>query len=83
MVLDVSANLAVEVGKRADDFADADDEEGGKAWWYHVLVERRHQMAFNVQAQLRSIQEWKTKFVASAEHEDVGRCHRAILEKKR
>lgn len=81
-VLDVSADLAVEVGKGADDLADADDEEGGKAWRYHEVVERRHQMALNVQAQLRSIQEWKAKVVASAEHEDVGCGHRAILERK-
>lgn len=42
MVLDVFANLAVEVGKGADNLADADDKEGWKTWWYHVLVERRH-----------------------------------------
>lgn len=81
-VLDASANLAVEVGEGADDLAEADDEEGGKAWWDHKLVEWRHQLALNVQAQLRSIQEWKTKVVASAEHENVGRGHRAILGKK-
>lgn len=39
-------------------------------------------MALNVQAQLRSIQEWKAKVVASAEHEDVGCGHGAILERK-
>lgn len=82
MVLDVSANLAVEIWKGADDLAEADDEERGKAWWYYELVERRHQMALNVQAQLRAIQEWKTKVVAGAEHEDVGRGHGAILCKK-
>lgn len=80
LVPDVFAYLAVKVGKGADDLADANDDQRGKAWWYDELVERRHQMALNVQAQLRSVQEWKTNVVASAEHENVGRGHRAILE---
>lgn len=80
MVFDTSANLAVEVRKGADDLADANDEEGGKGWWYNIVVERRHKMVLNLQAQLRCVQEWITKAVAGAEHQDVSHDNRAILE---
>lgn len=80
MVLDKSANLAVEVRKGADDLAEANDEEGGKGWRYHIVVERRHKMVLDIQAQLRCVQERITKVVAGAEHQDVGHGNRAILE---
>lgn len=80
VALDTSTNLAVEVRKGADDLADANDEEGGKGWRYHIVVERRHKMVLNLQAQLRCVQKWIAKVVAGAEHQDVGHDHRAILE---
>lgn len=82
MVLDASANLAVEVRKGADDLADANDEEGGEGWRYHIVVERRHKFVLNLQAQLRCVQERIAKVVAGAVHQDVGHDNRAILEKE-
>lgn len=41
--------LTVEVRERADDLADADEEEGGEGRRHHEDVQGRHQIVLDVQ----------------------------------
>lgn len=66
------AYLTVEVRKRADDLADANEEEGGEGWRHHEEVHGRHQMVLDVQAKLSSIQKRISEVVAGAEHQHIG-----------
>lgn len=73
-------HLAVEVGERTDDLADADEEDGGEGGREQEAVQRRDQVILDLQTQLIRIQEGIPEVVSGAEHQDVGPAHRAVLQ---
>lgn len=58
--------------KRADDLADANEEEGGEGRRHHEEVHGRHQMVLDVKAKLSSVQKRISEVVAGAEHQHIG-----------
>lgn len=66
------AHLTVEVRERADDLADADEEQRGEGRRHHEKVQGGHQMVLDVQIQLSSVQKRISELVAGAEHQHVG-----------
>lgn len=69
---DTVAHLAVEVGEGADGLADTNEEEGGEGWGHQEVIQWRHQMVLDLDAQLRCVQERVLEVVARAENEDGG-----------
>ena len=64
----------------ADDLADTDEEERGEGWRHQEPVQRRHQMVLDLQTELIRVQECISEVVPGAEHQDIGRGHRAVLQ---
>lgn len=71
-VVTLWAYLTVEVRKRDDDLAYANEEEGREGRRHHEEVHGRHQMVLDVQAKLSSVQKRICEVVAGAEHQHIG-----------